>query len=565
MRAIGLSTENILLGAILVLALLLRVVGLANYPVGFTADEASFGYDAHSLIQTGKDQWGEPWPITFRSFGDFKLPVYTYLAIPFVGSLGLTEFATRIPSAAIGVLAVFATYLMTKQLFKNNKLALVSGALLAISPWHLGLSRGAFEANLTVFFMTFGAWAFLKGLKDRRYLTLSAVSFGINLFTYHSARLITPLVGTALVLVYKKELGLGKISEISKVVKKNAIPIAVFLVFLGTAFYSLFLGGGSRAGDITIFNPTDKWAALSERRYEAVLAGVPSNVSRIFSNKGVYVLDQFAERYLAYLSPQFLFTQGVSEWAYGVIPGRGVLYIIELPFILMSVWYLANKGLGKSKGLNFIFFWILLSPLAAALTKGPGYSGTRAATMMPAIQVFSAFGGLLFFDLISKKLKVEKKLLSFSFIAVFAAFLLIFIEDYVYHAPVAGAEGMLYGRQEAVEYVDRIQEDYQKIVFSRSLTEPQIFVAFYQKWDPNKYQKATMDWLRYEEENLPFLDQLGEYSLGKYTFSDINYSKAEKGELLVGKPKEFPADASFLKTVSFHSQPFVVIFDPASE
>ena len=565
MKAIGLSTEKILLGLVLALTLLLRVVGLSNYPVGFTADEASFGFDAYSLIETGKDQWGEAWPITFRSFGDFKLPVYTYLAVPSVAAFGLTEFATRLPAAFVGVLAVFATYLMTSQMFRNKRLGLVAAFLLTISPWHIGLSRGAFEANLTTFFMTFGVWAFLKGLKDRRFLTVSAASFGVNLFTYHSARLITPLVGLVLVVVYKKEIGLERISRLGEVVKKNAVPLAIFLVFLFAAFYSLFVGGGSRAGDITIFNPTDKWAALSDRRYEAVLAGVPSQVSRLFSNKAVYVLDQFAERYLAYLSPQFLFTQGVSEWAYGVIPGRGVLYIIELPFILASLWYLGKNGLSKSKGLTFIFFWILISPLAAALTKGPGYSGTRAATMMPAIQAFSAFGAILFFDLVSKRLKIEKKLLTFLFIGVFGIFLMIFVEDYVYHAPVAGAGGMLYGRQEAVEYVGEVEEDYEKITFSRSLTEPQIFVAFYNKWDPAEYQEATKDWLRYEDENLPFLDQLGNYSLGKYTFSDINYSEAEEGELLVGKKEEFPADANFVHTVSFHTEPFVVIFDPAAD
>lgn len=565
MKAIGLSTEKILLGVFLVLALLLRVVALSDYPVGFTADEASFGYDAYSLILTGKDQWGVSWPITFRSFGDFKLPVYTYLTIPAVALFGLTEFATRLPAAVIGVFAVFATYLMANRLFKDKKLGLIAALLLTISPWHIGLSRGAFEANLTSFFMAFGVWAFLKGLKDKRFFTISAISFGINLFTYHSARLITPLVGLALVVVYKKELGLEKITKLREVVKKNAFPIAVFLIFLGVAFYSLFLGGGSRAGDITIFNPTDKWAAISDRRYEAVLEGMPSGVSRIFSNKAVYVFDQFVERYFAYLSSQFLFTQGVSEWAYGAVPGRGILYLFEIPFVLMSIWYLAKKGLKKSKGLTFIFLWIVISPLAAALTKGPGYSGTRAATMIPAIQTLSAFGAILFFDFVSKKLKIGKKALTFLFLIIPLAFLAVFIEDYIYHAPIAGAEAMLYGRKEAVNYVEGIEDNYQKITFSRSLTEPQIFVAFYKKWDPTDYQEATKDWLRYEDENLPFLDQLGEYSLGKYTFSDINYQEPDEGELLIGKPKEFPAHASFLKTISFHATQHVVVFDPAAD
>lgn len=529
---------------ILGLGFLLRVVGLSSYPVGFTADEASFGYDAYSLLETGKDQWGASWPLAFRSFGDFKLPVYTYLAMPSVALFGLNEFATRLPSAVVGTLAILATYLMVSKLFKDEKLALASSFLLAISPWHMGLSRGAFEANLTVFFMTFAVWSFIKGLNDKRFMVVSAIFFGINLFTYHSARLITPLVGLLLLFWYRKELGFTKIAKVSDVVKENIFPISIFLVFLIASFYTLFIGGGSRAGDITIFYPTDEWAAVSDRRYEAVLEGVPTQVARIFSNKAVYLFDQFTRRYLGYLSPEFLFTQGVSEWAYGVIPGRGVLYVIEIPFILLSLWYLARYGFEKSRGLSFIFLWIIISPFAAALTKGPGYSGTRAATMMPALQIFSAFGALLFFDLVSKRVKIKKKILGLAFIAVFMGFLVVLLEDYVYHAPKSAAPAMLYGRGEAVLYADSKKDQYQEIILSRGLSEPQIFVSFYTAWDPSDHQKESKDWLRYEEEGLPFLDQLGEYHLGKYTFTSINFNsdRESTGKLFIGKRKEFPAD-----------------------
>jgi len=85
-------------------AFLLRIVGLSSYPVGFTQDEAGLGYDAYSLLLTGKDQWGKSWPLVFRSFGDFKLPLYSYLAIPSVAAFGLNEFSTRLPNALVGTL-----------------------------------------------------------------------------------------------------------------------------------------------------------------------------------------------------------------------------------------------------------------------------------------------------------------------------------------------------------------------------------------------------------------------------------------------------------------------------
>ena len=292
--------KRLVLPLILILTFFLRVPLIDRYPVGFTPDEASFGYDAYSLLKTGKDQWGEPWPLTFRSFGDSKLPLYTYLTIPTVFIFGLNEFATRLPGALIGVLAVFATYLMTREIFKNKTLGHVSAFLLAISPWHTALSRGAFEANLTVFFMAIGVWAFYRGIKNKKWMILSAFSLGVNLFSYHSARLVTPLLVAVLAYWYREELD---IAGVLKGLGKYLLPLVVFAAFLALASYSVFAGGGSRAADIAIFNPTDKWMAAFDRRYEAVFDGLTYGVARIFSNKIVYLFDTFTNAYSTYLSP----------------------------------------------------------------------------------------------------------------------------------------------------------------------------------------------------------------------------------------------------------------------
>jgi len=224
--------NKIILFVILALAFALRVWGISTHPTGFTPDEASFGYDAYSLLKTGKDQWGSPWPLMLRSFGDFKLPLYAYLAMPSISIFGLNEFATRLPASLIGILAVFATYLLTKGMFGDERLGIIASALLAISPWHVPLSRGAFEANLTVLFMTLGVWMFYKGITNKKWLIGSAIAFGLNLFSYHSARLVTPIIIAALVFGYRRELNINNIGSI----KKYLSPILLFLVFLTIAF-----------------------------------------------------------------------------------------------------------------------------------------------------------------------------------------------------------------------------------------------------------------------------------------------------------------------------------------
>src|SRR3989344_8752448 len=150
--------NRLLLVLIIFFAFLLRIFAIDVIPVGFTPDEASFGYDAYSILHTGKDQWGHTFPLVLESFGDFKPPLYAYLAIPFVGIFGLNNYATRLPNALIGTAAIYVTYLLVKELGKSLdkksevgswKLEILAAMLLAISPWHIMMSRGAFEANLT--------------------------------------------------------------------------------------------------------------------------------------------------------------------------------------------------------------------------------------------------------------------------------------------------------------------------------------------------------------------------------------------------------------------------------
>lgn len=575
--------EKLLLGGILGFAFLLRIWSLSSYPAGFNADEASFGYDAYSLLKTGKDQWGEPWPLTLRSFGDFKLALYTYLAIPSVAVFGLNEFAVRLPNAILGSLAVLVTFLLVRQLrlrskleigkclpaegsAQAGKLEILAALLLAISPWHVSLSRGAFEANLTTFFTPLGVWCFLNGIKDPRWMLFAAIAFGLNLFSYHSARLFTPLLLLVLIWTAKRELAGGD-TPIRMGVSHYRWPILIFSLFVLLAAYTVFTGAGTRGADIAIFNPTDNWSAVSDRRYEAVLQGLPDNIARVFSNKVIYTTGQLLNNYLSYFSPQFLFAQGVGEATYGLIPGQGMLYLAEIPLILFAIWFFAKK---PSKEMGFILLWIALAPIPAALTKGVGLAGNRTATMMPAIQILSAYGGIILFQEIAKRWRGfrSKRILLSCYLAILLVSLTLFLESYIYHAPRVNAPSMAYGWRGAFKYLNTVDSEYREIIVSRSFSEPQIFVGFYKAWDPGDYQKETKDWLRYKKEKLLFVDQLGEYHLGKYTIREIRYPEDQDltSVLLVGRPRDFPKDVPARKAIYYpDGKPAILIIVPSDK
>src|SRR5258708_10985045 len=215
-----LKYKNWILVGIIVLAFVLRFLHLNSYPA-LNADEASIGYDAYSLLQTGKDQHGNSWPIDFQSFNDYKPGLYVYIVMPFVKVFGLNEWAVRIPNALIGVASVYVVYLLVKELFRRDKqsfaifdgkelFALLSALFLAISPWHIQFSRGGWEANVATFLVMLGILFFAKyfnsSKKNILYLVSSVCAFVLSMYCYQATRVVTPFLGIGLITIYKKEI-----------------------------------------------------------------------------------------------------------------------------------------------------------------------------------------------------------------------------------------------------------------------------------------------------------------------------------------------------------------------
>src|SRR3990167_1153704 len=162
--------NNLSLIFIIILATVLRFYQLGQNPPSLNWDETAHGYNAYSILKTGRDEYGYRLPLSFRSFDDYKPPIYTYLVVPSIVIFGLNDFAVRFPSAFF----------------------------LAISPWHLQFSRVAFETNSAIFWSVLGTWAFLRGLRSQKikmtcWMSLAALAFGANLFMYHNARVFIPI------------------------------------------------------------------------------------------------------------------------------------------------------------------------------------------------------------------------------------------------------------------------------------------------------------------------------------------------------------------------------------
>lgn len=527
------SQKYLILVGIVLFGFLLRFIFLGTYPSGFAADEAAQSYDAYSLIQTGKDQWGLGWPVTsFRSFADFKAPLQTYLMIPSVAIFGLNEFATRLPSALIGTLAILVIYFLTNTIFSGFpppnlgggkgsgiggvlNVGHLAAAILAISPWHLQFSRTALEANLLSLFIPLGILFFLKGLKNPKYFILSSLSFVLALYSYHAVKVFLPFFLVSLFFVYRKDISL-------KTIHFFLIP---FILALPLIYASFFGSALKRGGELLVTNLSLRQTRIvSDTQYYSPLNRLSPVVSRVFTNKATYALDQFAQNYLSYLSPIFWFSQGGNEISYHVIPDTGLLYLWQFPFILLALFNLFKN---KNKASLLIVAWILLAALPAAITQDINRPN-RASAYATLWEMLTAFGLYRFV----RAQRAAPLLITGLSVVIFLSSLW-YSHDYLVASTIAYPNTLNYGYKQVVQKVTLLENQYDEVLVDRG-DESQIFFAFYQKIPSQIYQSASVDWwTRFQKTNFLYTDMLDNYSLGKLRFKTILTSDLQLPHTLI--------------------------------
>ena len=515
----------LLLFGILILASLLRVWALGSVPPSPDWDEVALGYNAYSLLQTGRDEYGEQLPIILRSFGDYKPALYAYLAIPFIGLFGLDTFAVRLPSAIFGILTVLAVFFLIKELAKREDVALLSALVLAISPWHIQFSRVAFETNIGVSLSIFAALFFLYGLRKNIFLFLSAICLGLGLYAYQSEKVFVPLFALGLIIIFFKEL---------RQVKRNFLIGAVCVgLIISLPMLVSMLGDSTtllRARDVSVFNQqSDDYKINAEKLI--VDRQTNDGIGLILDNRRILFAKQIIENYLLHFDLNWLFITG--DMVRHHAPGMGNLYLIELPFLLIGIYSLLFKKYPRKMKL-LLFFWILLAPVPAAITKDVPHA-VRVFHMIPAITTLVAIG--IYETLIFMR---RHAILAKVFIPIIGLLYMInifyYLNQYFVQLPYFTSKEWQFGYKEAVQQTERFAGEYDSIVVSNKvyLDQSYIFYLFYLTYPPKKYQTE-----------MQFINNgTTDRKLGKYEFRPIDWlkDKDKRNTLFVGMPGEFPED-----------------------
>ncbi len=357
--------------ALFLLALVLRIGYFfwQNVPV-LNQDEAALLLNARFITETGRDEWQQFLPFTFRSFGDYKLPGYIY-GTSLVGSvLGFSLVSVRFLSFMAGLGNIVLMYLLGKRLFSQS-VGWWSALLLVLSPWSWHYSSVGFEANVGLFFFLMSFVVLLQKPITARSGIVVVGSLLLGGFTYNSPFLLSPLLLWVLILWH------GIKSRESQSLLSGILATMMMLLLL-TLPATMQKEGISLFSDPTLLSLYPS--------YRASFSGINQT---LIGNQYVYFGLLVVKNLFRSFSWIFLVTQGGSN-PWHTIPGIGHLHFLIPIGAAMSLGaFVKALQLSRWRSKALMMFGLLLGSLLPAVITVDAPHATRSLFFFIMITLFA--------------------------------------------------------------------------------------------------------------------------------------------------------------------------------
>lgn len=524
----------ILLVFITLIGGLLRFWQITQVPPSLYWDEVSQAYNAYSVLTTGKDEHQEFLPLArFQAFGDYKAPVNIYLTVISMFIFGRNDFAVRFPSAFLGTLTVVLTYFLVRELFArlsfSNTIALFSAFFLSISPWHIQLSRAAYEGNIATFFTVSSLFLFFYALNKKPWLLLvSAISFVIAFYSFNAHRVFIPLFVFFLSLLFTRQLLVIKKQVIFSLLL-GVVLLIPYIIFFQTPESKL------RFNEVNIFSDLE-----TIKKSNKLIADEGSTlIAKLIHNRRVLFAREYLINYFDFFNPNYLFFEGDINPRFSH-RFNGQLFLWMLPLIILGIYGLYSI---KNKTTLVLLGWTLFAPIAAAVARETPHA-LRSETFIPLFEIIAAIGIsflLIYFNLKAKRF-VFVVLGLLGMIGLFSV--VAFWHNYTVHNPKIFSTDWQYGYKDAVEYTESIKNQYDAIYFTTEYGRPYIYVAWYGKIAPDEYWSQA----KVIKDSFGFYNVL---TLGKYEFVENPPTFIKNKVLYVFSENKIPKNSRVLKRIYF--------------
>ncbi|NSW76442.1 MAG: glycosyltransferase family 39 protein [Candidatus Atribacteria bacterium] len=467
-----------LLAGIFALGIFVRFFLLGVIPPGLNQDEASIGYDAWAMLHYGIDRNGFHNPIHLVSWGSGQNALYAYLSMPFIRLLGLNVFSVRFLNALMGSLSLFLFYDLMKNL-TNKDIGTIALFLLAISPWHIMMSRWGLESNIFPGFVLLGTWLLVRALRQKFLLPLAFFVFALSLYAYGTAYFFVP-VFLFCVLFYLLRHDKVKI-------KTLLLGSTVFILVAIPVFLFVFINLRSLDSITTSF--------FSIPRLIAPRFG---EVSSLFSK------NAFTESLINFRDLlDLLFLTQHDGLIWNGIPAYGYLFLFSPPFLLFGFLHtLRNRKIWTQfSPLFFLVIWFLVAVFLGIVTR---VNVNRVnAVFLPAIGLVTV--GISF-------LREHARTFFRYLMLCYFLFFLSFLYSYFFVYPINAGPAFFESLGEAIQYALKVAPPESTMHITDTVNMPYVFVLFYERTDPRKFLQSVT----YVNPEAPFraVQSFGRYHFG---------------------------------------------------
>ncbi|MCZ6684209.1 MAG: glycosyltransferase family 39 protein [Planctomycetota bacterium] len=464
------------------LGAVLRIPGLGSFPPPLTQDEASRGYDAWCLLETGEDRHGRRWPFFLESFGpgDYTAAFTTYLTMPFVAALGPTPTAIRLPDALLGVVTVALVFVFVRRRFDNTT-ACIAAAVLALDPWHISLCRTAHESGFTPFLLALALVGmqsaellpernprpkgFAVSLRHRTAFGLMAgLALSLHAWAYPATRLFTPLFCLVFVVLYGRDyIGMLRRGD------QRGPPIA--------------------AGIGLILGASPLWiTALSAPHRIAARSGATLLFHQDLS--ALQIAGNFVSNWLSNLNPVFQFVQGQDVCGES-IPQVGLHLAILAPIWLLGLIRIAAT-IRQSRQSQLLMAWMLLYPVPAAVCGDWNPHPLRTVAGVALFPIIAAVGAGVAMSALNKQKRPVRRIVGALAIAAFAAnvghFANAYFRKFIPIAELAYQTRLI----RAFEYVAANAGEADFVLVTNIANQPYIYALLAEPISPDELKRSPM-------------------------------------------------------------------------
>ncbi|EKD53321.1 MAG: hypothetical protein ACD_61C00071G0009 [uncultured bacterium] len=511
---------------------------LTSYPPSLSIDEVSIGYNAYSILKTGRDEWGSFLPISFKSVGDYKAPVLIYVTVPFIKLFGLTELGTRLPVAVFSALNVFLFWILISRFIFSNKsaeLSYLATFIFTLSPWLVPFSRSGFEAITALSFLLLNLiftfrWRRSEKISDFFLMVIFAYFSAI---TYHSTKIVVPLLNLFIIFANYRFFKSSITSWYSN--KKNSLFFISFALFFITVFFvkNFILGsGGTRAGMTLLTKDYDYTNGILP-----FISGHPLS----WLTSAVGLISFWYKRFLEYFSPNFYLSDGLGLATPGH-PGQGVIYMIEYPFLIIGSLLLffrhkfVTDYLSGKFTANVLAVWFFIALIPASITNNSQHA-LRTLNIVPVFSILISLGMLFVYG--KFKNTFWKSLLAVVVVGGYLLGILRFVDYYTLHYPIELSEARSYGWKQMAIYARNHHSEYEKVYIDpRFGTDgpytygvPYLYFLFYSQYDPSSYNTGSV-------RNTGGTD-FENYFFGPINWPDIDHTR---NNLYISSPWSIPKE-----------------------